>query len=285
MCDASNSTLGAVLGQRVEKQPHVNIYVSRTMDPTQINYTTTEKELLKFLLKKPDAKPRLIRWMLLLQEFDLEIRDKKGVENAVADHLSQLEKGVEPLPIRDEFLDEQILQLENEASRAYKQKLESDAKYYIWDDPYLWRLCNDQVIHKCIPNPKIQSVLHFCHSVSRGGHYGSSQTAWKVLDYGFYWPTIFRDSHEFVLAYEQCQRQPILFYKVFDVWGILISWGHFSSPMETLTFSLSLTMFGMSRVLISDQGSHFCNRTMFTLLEKYGVVHHYVSSLDQRLGN
>ncbi|RDX64249.1 Retrovirus-related Pol polyprotein from transposon 17.6, partial [Mucuna pruriens] len=133
-CDASNSALGVVLGQRVSKQLDFIAYASRTMDLAQINYTTIEKGLLaivfalekfhsyllgskiiifsdhvalKFLLKtlnaKPDAKSRLIRWMLLLEEFDLEIRDKKGVENAVADHLSRLERGVDPLPIQDEF--------------------------------------------------------------------------------------------------------------------------------------------------------------------------------------
>ncbi|RDX99945.1 Retrovirus-related Pol polyprotein from transposon 17.6, partial [Mucuna pruriens] len=111
MCDASNSVLGAVLGQR----PHIIAYTSRTIDAAQVNYTTTEKDLLaivfdldkfrsyllgskivvfsdhaalKYLLKNPDAKPRLIWWILLLQEFDVEIRDKKGVENVVADHLS-----------------------------------------------------------------------------------------------------------------------------------------------------------------------------------------------------
>ncbi|RDX98272.1 Retrovirus-related Pol polyprotein from transposon 17.6, partial [Mucuna pruriens] len=96
------------------------------MDATQVNYTTTKKELLaivfaldkfrsyllgskivvfsnhttlKYLLKKPDAKMRLIWWMLLLQELNVEIRDKKGAENVVADHLSQLQREVEPIPI------------------------------------------------------------------------------------------------------------------------------------------------------------------------------------------
>ncbi|RDX68938.1 Retrovirus-related Pol polyprotein from transposon 17.6, partial [Mucuna pruriens] len=110
MCDASNSALGAVLGQRVGigKPTHVIAYASRTMDLAHLNYTTIEKELLaivfaldkfrsylvgskivmfsdqaalRFLLKKPDAKPTLIWWMLLLQEFNIKIRDKKGVEN------------------------------------------------------------------------------------------------------------------------------------------------------------------------------------------------------------
>ncbi|RDY11488.1 Retrovirus-related Pol polyprotein from transposon 17.6, partial [Mucuna pruriens] len=117
MCDASNSTLGSVLGQRdgVDQPVHVIAYASRTMDLAQQNYITTEKELLAFafaldkfrsyllgskivvfsdhaalryLLKKPDAKLRLIRWMLLLQEFNIEIREKKGAENSVADHFS-----------------------------------------------------------------------------------------------------------------------------------------------------------------------------------------------------
>ncbi|KAD6453730.1 hypothetical protein E3N88_08436 [Mikania micrantha] len=97
MCDASDYAVGAVLGQRVDKKPVVIYYASKTLSDAQLNYTTTEKELLavvfaldKYLMEKKDAKPRLIRWILLLQEFNLEIRDKKGCENVVADHLSRL---------------------------------------------------------------------------------------------------------------------------------------------------------------------------------------------------
>jgi hypothetical protein len=105
MCDASDFAIGAVLGQRKDKKLHVIYYASRTLDAAQLNYTTTEKELLavlfaidkfrsylvgskiivytdhaaiRYLLRKKDAKPRLLRWILLLQEFDLDIRDKKG---------------------------------------------------------------------------------------------------------------------------------------------------------------------------------------------------------------
>ncbi|RDX86967.1 Retrovirus-related Pol polyprotein from transposon 17.6, partial [Mucuna pruriens] len=138
ICDASNSMLGAILGQQLGKQSHVIAYASRTMDAAQVNYTSIEKEFLaivfaldkfrsyllgskivvfsnyaalKYLLKKPDAKLRLIRWMILLQEFNIEIRDKKGAENVVADHLSWLEKEAKLIPIQGEFPDKQILQI------------------------------------------------------------------------------------------------------------------------------------------------------------------------------
>ena len=106
------------------------------MNDTQQNYTTTEKDLLavvfsfekfrsylllsktivytdhaalKYLIAKKNAKPRLIRWILLFQEFDVEIRDKKGVENVVADHLLRLENSEEGLEkessIKEEFPD------------------------------------------------------------------------------------------------------------------------------------------------------------------------------------
>ncbi|RDX81004.1 Retrovirus-related Pol polyprotein from transposon 17.6, partial [Mucuna pruriens] len=66
---------------------------------------------LKYRLKKLDAKSRLIRWMLLLQEFNLEIRDKKGDKNTVADHLSRIQGRINLMPIRDDFPDEQLLQI------------------------------------------------------------------------------------------------------------------------------------------------------------------------------
>ena len=69
----------------------------------------TDHAAIKYLMEKKDAKPRLIRWVLLLQEFDLRIADRKGVENPVADNLSRLENILDdPLPINDSFPDEQL---------------------------------------------------------------------------------------------------------------------------------------------------------------------------------
>ncbi|GJS69212.1 reverse transcriptase domain-containing protein [Tanacetum coccineum] len=130
MCDASDFAIGAVLGQRKNKHFQPIHYASKTMNEAQTHYTTTEKELLavvyafekfrsylvmsksivytdhsaiKYLFAKKDAKARLMRWILLLQEFDIDIRDKKGAENLAADHLSRLEN-----PHQDKFENKEI---------------------------------------------------------------------------------------------------------------------------------------------------------------------------------
>ena len=117
MYAAFDYAIGIVLGHRVDKKPYVIYYASHTLNDAQLNYTVTEKEFFavifgfkkcrpylirshmiiytdhcafKHLLSKKDAKPRLVRWILPLQEFDCEIRDKKGYENLIADHLSRI---------------------------------------------------------------------------------------------------------------------------------------------------------------------------------------------------
>ncbi|CAN6547380.1 unnamed protein product [Malus baccata var. baccata] len=185
ICDASDYALGAVLGQRRDKKPHVIYYASRTLNDAQLNYSTTEKELfavvfaldkfrsyllrtkviiytdhaaLKYLLTKKEAKPRLI-------QFDVEIRDKKGSENVVADHLSRMvhEEDANAVPIPETFPDEQSLSIKHVPSTLNKHqrdKLKKDARFYVWDDPYLWKHCPDQILHFMGPFPSSHGFLY-----------------------------------------------------------------------------------------------------------------------------
>ncbi|CAN6718908.1 unnamed protein product [Malus baccata var. baccata] len=359
MCDASDYAIGAILGQRKNKLPHVIYYASRTLNDAQLNYSTTEKELLavvfaldkfrsyligtkvivftdhaalKCLFTKKEAKPRLIRWMLLLQEFDIEIRDKKGSENVVADHLSRMVHNEESLPIVETFPDEQLLsikvsepwyadlvnflvskQIPSTFTRHQRDKLRHDARFYVWDDPYLWKFCPDQIVRRCVHDSEFRSILSFCHTYACGGHFGTQRTALKVLQCGFYWPSIFKDARTFCLTCDKCQRMgnigagdqmpqvSILNVEIFYVWGIDFM-GPFPSSYGFMYIFLAVdyvskwvevkatqtndskvvtdfirtnifARFGMPRVIISDGGSHFCNRTIEALLRKYNVNH------------
>jgi hypothetical protein len=114
----------------------------------------TDHAALKYLLTKKDAKPRLIRWVLLLQEFNLEIKDKKRVENTVADHLSCLQfTNMQELPINDFLHDDMLLKVTDTnpwyanivnfmvsryvPSGENKRKLQAKSRHHLWDDPYL----------------------------------------------------------------------------------------------------------------------------------------------------
>ncbi|KAD2393801.1 hypothetical protein E3N88_40778 [Mikania micrantha] len=337
MCDASDQAIGAVLGHRREKHFHPIYYASKTLNDAQENYTTTEKELLavvfafdkfrsylvlskttvftdhsalRFLFVKKDSKPHLISWILLLSEFDIEIKDMKGAKNVAADHLSRLEDP-ERRDIREEdigarfphgmidfveaekqgmpwftdlanFLAHGVV-IEGMTSQQ-KKKFFRDVGKYVWDDPYLYRV----------------GEIGFLEGLR----------LWVLLAFG-------GEGCEFVKKCDPCQRtgnisskdempqNPIQVLEVFDVWGIdfvgpfplskgnryiLVAIDYVSKWVEAqalptndarvvLKFLKKLfSRFGTRRALISDRGTHFCNTMLEKALQRYGVTHHLATA-------
>ncbi|GJT45286.1 reverse transcriptase domain-containing protein [Tanacetum coccineum] len=126
-------------------------------------------------------------------------------------------------------------------SSQQKNKFFKDVKHYFWDDPYLFKICADQVIRRCVHGQEAIDILKACHNGPTGGHHGPNYTAKKVFDSGFYWPTIYRDAHDLVKSCDSCQRQgkisqrdkmpqnAIQVCEIFNVWGI-----DFMGPFSSL---------------------------------------------------
>nr|GEX18268.1 reverse transcriptase domain-containing protein [Tanacetum cinerariifolium] len=205
--------LGVVLGQRIDGKFKPIYYASKTLNDAQAHYTTTEKELLavvfsfdkfhpyiilsktivytdhsalKYLFSKQDAKPRLIRWILLLQGFNIKIKDKKEAENLTADHLSRLENSnmgeLAEEKIADKFPDEYFDDIKD--TEKEKMVLLSGEELF-WDEPYGFRLCSDNVMRRCVAGDEILEILTHCHSSPTRGHHSASATWRKVYKTGF----------------------------------------------------------------------------------------------------
>ncbi|GJU41524.1 reverse transcriptase domain-containing protein [Tanacetum coccineum] len=299
---STDFAVGAVLGQKDGKNFHPIYFARKTLNPAQQKYTITEKELmavvfafdkfrsylilsktivhtdhsaLKHLFKKQDAKPHLIRWILLLQEFNIEIKDKKGTENVAADHLSRIDNDEtsDDSEVNDNFLGETLMEINTEDEPWFadfanylvgdiipkgityqqKNKFFSDLKHYFWEEPYLFKVCSDGMIRRCVYGSETRTILDQCHHGPTCGHYGPNVTAKKVLDSGFYWPTIIKEAHTLVSLCEACQKTGniskhdempltnIQVCEIFNVWGIDFM-GTFPNHISLNTFlSLSIT--------------------------------------------
>ncbi|GJR18566.1 reverse transcriptase domain-containing protein [Tanacetum coccineum] len=243
---------GIVLGHKISKSG-IEVDKSKVDVIAKLPHPTTVK----------DAKPRFAQWILLPQEFDvvilLERGKKKGAENLAADHLSRLENPhqseLEKKEITETFPLETLGMVtfrgDDNApwfadfanyhagnfvikgmSSQQKRKFFKDVKHYFWDDPFLFKICADQVIRRCVSGQEAFDILKACHSGPTGGHYGANYTAKKIFDSGFYWPTIYKDAHDYVTRCDICQRQgkisqrdempqnSIQVCEIFDMWGI-----------------------------------------------------------------
>ncbi|GKC32380.1 reverse transcriptase domain-containing protein [Tanacetum coccineum] len=238
---------GIVLGHKISKngievdKAKVDV-IAKLPHPTTVkgvqsflgHAVYTDHSALKYLFAKKDSKARLLWWVLLLQEFTFKVIDTKGAENLTADHLSRLEnmyKNVlDPKEVNEKFPLETLNMVTSRGnastpwfadyanyhagnfivkgmSSQQKNKFFKDVKHYFWDDPYLFKICADQMIRRCVAGQEAVDILIACHNGPTGGHHGANLTAKKVFDAGFFWPTIYKDAHKLVKNYDSCQRQ------------------------------------------------------------------------------
>nr|GEW32162.1 reverse transcriptase domain-containing protein [Tanacetum cinerariifolium] len=311
MCDASDYAVGAVLGQRVEKHFRPIHYASKTKTQAETNYMTTEKEMLavvyafenfrsylimnksivytdhlalKYLFAKKDAKARLLRWILLLQEFDFKVIDTRGAENYAADHLSRLENPYEnifdPKEINETFPLESLNKIAHQdpstpwfadfanyhagkfiikgMTTQQKQKFFKDVRHYFWDDPYLFRTCPDQIIRRGMK----------CHRI-----------LFKFAKFSTFGASILWD-------HSQAQKEinTYLLRSILSKWveaKVLLT----NDARVVVKILKSLfSRFGTPKAIISDRGTHFCNDQFSRVMLKlfYGKACHLPLELEHK---
>ncbi|RVW22337.1 putative mitochondrial protein [Vitis vinifera] len=215
MCDASDFAIGVVLGQREDGKPYVIYYASKTLNEVQRNYTTIKKKLLAVVFA-------LDKFRAYLVEFNLQIKDKKGVENVVAEHLSRLAiaHNSHVLPINDDFPEESLMLLE-------------DAPWYAHIAKYLVTGEVPKNSHEGVAIgfswPSLFKDAHtMCRSCDRCQRLGN------------------------LTRRNQMPMNPILIVDLFDVWGIDFMRPF---PMSFVSQREHLLRFGVPKAIISDGGN------------------------------
>nr|GEX07445.1 reverse transcriptase domain-containing protein [Tanacetum cinerariifolium] len=285
MCDASDFVVGAVLRQRQEKHFRLIYYASKTMTEAESNYTTTEKEMLavvyafkkfqfylimnksivytdhsalKYLFAKKDSKERLLRWVLLLQEFTFKVIDTKGAENLATDHLSQLENlhqnVLDPKEINESFPLETLNVVSSRGNSSTP-----------------W----------CVDSQEAIDILKACHYRPTGGHPGPNYTAKKISQ---------RDE----MPQNSIQVCEIFDVSGIDFMGpfpssrgnkyILVAIDYLSKLVEAkalptndarVVFKFLKNLFARfrtPRAIISYRGTYFCNDQFAKVMLKYDVT-------------
>nr|GEZ87557.1 reverse transcriptase domain-containing protein [Tanacetum cinerariifolium] len=251
----------------------------------------TDHSALKYLLNKQDAKPRLLRWVLLLQEFDIIILDKKGSENLAADHLLRLENPhqdvLENKVINENFPLETLRSLTSHSTPRFADIVNLHAGNFIKKG-----LTSQQ--KKKFFKDKAFEILKACHEGPSRGHHGANLTAKKVFDAGFFWPLIYRDAHKMIKTYDICQRQGKISQRdkmPQNTIDYLSKWVKTKTlPTNDARFVVKFlkylfSRFGTPREIISDRGTYFCNDQFTRVMIKYGVTHRLATAYHPQMSD
>jgi hypothetical protein len=180
---------------------------------------------IRYIANKPISNGWVTQWLLLLQEFDITIKDRPGRENLVVDFLSRIPKRDDSLIVEDQFLDEHLFSITTKppwnadvenyleagkllahlSSRERKLIVQHSTRF-TWICGYLFHIGADLQICRCVQEDEIYDIMKEGHDKPYGGHFTDRKTRHKILHMGYYFPSIFRDANKYVQTCDSFQR-------------------------------------------------------------------------------
>eukprot|EP00253_Pinus_taeda_P034203 PITA_34203 len=282
--DASDTAIGAVLGQEENNLPYAIYFISKNMTPAELNYTVTEKEFLA-----------VIYAINKFRHYNTGYTTFVHTDHSAIKYL--MNKSITNARVTRE-----------------RRKIIQQSARYSWISGCLFHTRIDQEIRRCIGEDEIYDILKACHDGPCGGHFADKRTAHKVLRMGYYWPSLFKDAKRYVKAYDSCQRMgqpnhrdemplnPQVALEPFEKWAldfvgpisppsnqrvyILVCTDYMTKWVEakalikaneeavlTFLFEEIFVRFGLPRELVTDGGPPFNSHGFKDMLQKYHIKH------------
>eukprot|EP00253_Pinus_taeda_P027084 PITA_27084 len=215
-------------------------------------FVHTDHAAIRYLMNKPDVNARIIIWLLLLQQFDLTTVDKPGKENVVADFLSRLDLPAgEEGTVDDQMPDEHLFsisilspwfadianylvsaQFPLHLSSKEKSKIVRKSAPFTWIGGNLFKHGPDHILRRFVREEEVFDILLTCHDGPCGGNFAAKKTTFKILQAGYYCPTLYQDVKRYISQCDRCQRmgkptpkeemplQPQVTLEPFEKWGM-----------------------------------------------------------------
>ncbi|PTQ27291.1 hypothetical protein MARPO_0207s0002 [Marchantia polymorpha] len=263
---------------------------------------------IKYLVNKAELSGKLARWVLLLEEFDYTVEYKPGCMHLQADHLSRLSEDVETSPLDDRLIDDSLFvvtaqpewyagiveflttqQLSGDWTKEERRKVRVNSRHFAVIGHRLFRRGADGVLRRCVSEVEVPAILEACHDSACAGHFSGQLTGQKILRAGYFWPRLFRDSHEYVKRYDACQRyarndlrmeMPTCMAYIIVATEYLTKWAeakavktNTAAHAATFMYKNIISRFGCPKILVSDRGRHFLNEMFQELTDRFEIDH------------